>query len=167
MTDGPIIRKPASTAHELTAEESRRFNQGEDLELRASGRETSVAVQPVSPISNRDSARGAESTGTAVAVAVARTPDESLMSPLFSGAEAGDLRSRWENIQGGFIDEPRRSVAEANRLVEETIQRLTDGFANERRKVEQQWAVGDQVSTEDLRLALRRYRSFFERLLCV
>ena len=163
MTDGPIIRKPASTAPELTAEKSRQLNEGEERELRASRGETSVPVQPVSPSSNRDSA---ESTGTAVAVAMART-DEPLMSPLFSGAEAGDLRSRWENIQVGFIDEPRRSVEEANRLVEETIQRLTDGFANERRKLEQQWAVGDQVSTEDLRLALRRYRSFFERLLCV
>jgi hypothetical protein len=52
-------------------------------------------------------------------------------------------------------------------LVASTIQRLAEGFAEARAKLETQWARGGDVSTEDLRVALRRYRSFFDRLLAV
>lgn len=86
---------------------------------------------------------------------------------LFPANEAQGLRSRWESLQVNFIDEPREAVEEANRLVSETINGLTRGFASEREKLEQQWHRGEDVSTEDLRLALRRYRSFFQRLLAM
>jgi hypothetical protein len=86
---------------------------------------------------------------------------------VFSHDEVNQLRPRWNAIQTKFIDEPRTSVEEADGLVASTIQRLSDSFANERVKLESQWAKGDDVSTEDLRLALRRYRSFFDRLLSV
>ena len=75
------------------------------------------------------------------------------------------MRARWDTIQAGFVDEPRRVVEQADELVATTMKRLAEIFAAEREKLEQQWARGDDVSTEDLRLALRRYRSFFGRLL--
>lgn len=86
-------------------------------------------------------------------------------TPLFSDNEVGDLRSRWSNVQAGFVDEPRRSVEEADQLVATVMQRLAEGFANERASLEKQWDSGDNVSTEDLRVALQRYRAFFGRLL--
>ena len=86
-------------------------------------------------------------------------------TPLFSESELGDFRSRWTNIQTGFVDEPRRTVADADKLVASVMQRLAEGFANERSGLEKQWGQGENVSTEDLRMALQRYRSFFDRLL--
>src|ERR1700693_1665563 len=85
--------------------------------------------------------------------------------PLFSESEMGDFRSQWSKVQTGFVDEPRRTVEEADRLVAAVMQRLAEGFANERSGLEKQWESGDNVSTEDLRVALQRYRSFFDRLL--
>ena len=87
--------------------------------------------------------------------------------PLFSSGEADELRSRWDAIQVGFVDEPRRAVELADNLVAGTMKRLAEVFADERSKLEGQWDQGENVSTEDLRLALRRYRSFFSRLLSV
>ena len=87
------------------------------------------------------------------------------VTPLLSDTEVGALRSRWSNVQAVFVDEPRRSVEEADSLVATVMQRLTEGFANERSSLEKQWDNGDNVSTEDLRVALQRYRDFFGRLL--
>ena len=89
------------------------------------------------------------------------------MMPLFSSHDTQGLRSRWESLQVAFVDEPRHAVEEADRLVTETVESLSKGFAAEREKLEKQWHRGEDVSTEDLRLALRRYRSFFERLLSI
>lgn len=83
------------------------------------------------------------------------------------GAETQTFRSRWDEIQTGFVDEPRKAVEQADTLVAEVIKRLADIFVEERNELEQQWDRGDQVSTEDLRLALQRYRSFFSRLLTI
>ena len=85
--------------------------------------------------------------------------------PLFSESEMGDFRSRWSKLQTGFVDEPRQAVEGADKLVAAVTQRLTEKFANERSGLEKQWDRGDNVSTEDLRVALQRYRSFFDRLL--
>ena len=93
--------------------------------------------------------------------------DQEFMVPLFSGAQSHALRSRWEALQVSFVDRPRDAVEEADRLVREAINSLSGGFATEREKLEQQWHRGEDASTEDLRLALRRYRSFFERLLSI
>jgi hypothetical protein len=87
--------------------------------------------------------------------------------PLFATGEAQDLRTRWDSIQTAFVDEPRKSVESADNLVAATIKRLAEIFADERSKLEAQWGRGDNVSTEDLRVALQRYRSFFTRLLSV
>ncbi len=88
-------------------------------------------------------------------------------TPLFSESEVGDFRSRWGNIQTAFVDEPRRAVEDADNLVASLMKKLAESFANERSRLEKQWDRGDDVSTEDLRVGLQRYRSFFDRLLKV
>lgn len=96
----------------------------------------------------------------------AGTPSETTNhEPLFMPGDADDFRSRWREIQGQFVDEPRHAVEKADELVSGVIERLTDTFSKERAKLEQEWGQGKDASTEDLRQALRRYRSFFDRLL--
>jgi len=87
--------------------------------------------------------------------------------PLFAQNDAQDFRTRWEKIQAGFVDEPREAVVQADELVAGVIKRLAEVFATERHNLETEWDKKDDVSTEDLRVALRRYRSFFDRLLSV
>ena len=76
-----------------------------------------------------------------------------------------DFRAQWNKLQTGFVDEPRQTVEGADKLVAAVMQRLAEGFANERSGLKKQWDWGDHVSTEELRVALQRYRSFFDRLL--
>jgi hypothetical protein len=85
--------------------------------------------------------------------------------PLLPGDQSQEFTGRWQEIQTGFVDEPRSSVEQADRLVADLMQKLAARFADERERLESQWDRGDDVSTEDLRLALTRYRSFFDRLL--
>jgi hypothetical protein len=80
-------------------------------------------------------------------------------------ADADSFQSRWEEIQVRFVDEPRGAVEDADALVATVMQRLAEGFAQERERLEAQWGRGEDISTEDLRVALQRYRSFFQRLL--
>jgi hypothetical protein len=87
--------------------------------------------------------------------------------PLFPSGEAEGFRTRWVEVQTGFVDEPRNAVEQADGLVAEMMQRLAQVFADERGKLEEQWSRGNDISTEDLRQALRRYRSFMDRLLSV
>ena len=84
---------------------------------------------------------------------------------LFERDESSDYQGRWETIQTNFVDDPRRTVEEADELVAEVMRRLAESFAAERERLEGQWGRGEDVSTEDLRVALQRYRSFFQRLL--
>lgn len=88
-------------------------------------------------------------------------------TPLLASDAVTDLRNRWTDIQASFVDEPRRAVEQADGLVADAIKRLAETFANERSQLEGQWDRGGDVSTEDLRQALQRYRSFFSRLLSV
>lgn len=95
-----------------------------------------------------------------------REPDaDRERSPLLPEGEAAEFQSRWEALQTSFVDEPRHAVQEGDTLVAELMQRLANSFAEERQSLENQWDRGDDVSTEDLRIALQRYRSFFDRLL--
>ena len=93
--------------------------------------------------------------------------EEDRKAPLFVENEAQEFRSKWESIQIGFVDEPRKAVEDADGLVAAVIKRLAEVFAQERSKMEAEWDRGDSVSTEDLRVALQRYRSFFGRLLSI
>jgi hypothetical protein len=96
-----------------------------------------------------------------------QTTGDEEVSALFADDECHALWKRWDDIQAGFVDEPRRAVQDADSLVAETMQQLANTFSRERGNLEQQWGRGDNVSTEDLRIAFRRYRSFFKRLLSV
>ena len=86
---------------------------------------------------------------------------------LFDKDELQGLRSRWEEVQAGFVDEPRESVERADQLVSDLMTKLTSGFDQTRSGLEEQWNKGEEASTEDLRVALTRYRAFFNRLLKV
>ena len=91
--------------------------------------------------------------------------DPGRQTALFSDDDSSGFRDRWMDIQTGFVDEPRQAVEQADALVAELMKRLAQTFADERAKLEAQWGQGDNVGTEELRVALQRYRSFFERLL--
>jgi len=90
---------------------------------------------------------------------------ESEAAPLLPPASEERFRATWEEVQVGFVDEPRQAVQRADELVAELMQELAQGFAQERSTLEAEWGRGEDVSTEDLRVALQRYRSFFQRLL--
>lgn len=96
-----------------------------------------------------------------------RTGNGAPLEPLFDDAVDRDFRDRWREIQTGFVDEPRHAVEQADGLVAELMQRLAQSFSEQRSNLEHQWDASDKVSTEELRVALTRYRSFFERLLSV
>lgn len=86
---------------------------------------------------------------------------------LFDDNELQSFRGRWEQVQNSFVDEPRETVQKADDLVSDLVERLTSGFAEARSGLEEQWKKGEEASTEDLRVALTRYRAFFQRLLKV
>ena len=86
---------------------------------------------------------------------------------LFADDELAGLRARWDSVQAEFVDDPRACVQKADGLVSDLVEQLTAGFASARSRLEEQWARGEEASTEDLRVALQRYREFFQRLLAV
>jgi hypothetical protein len=90
------------------------------------------------------------------------TDEDTALLPDDQGTE---FQGRWEAVQVTFVDDPREAVSNADALVAELMQQLADGFAQERERLEGQWGRGEDVSTEDLRVVLQRYRSFFRRLL--
>ena len=85
--------------------------------------------------------------------------------PLFPDDELHSFRTRWDEVQTSFVDEPRQAVEQADSLVANVVKRIAEQFSAERAQLEKQWDSGDSVSTENLRQALKRYRSFFDRLL--
>jgi len=132
----------------------------------AAHRDSRVTRMPASDAS-RSAIRGGAVAPAAAPTAASATAMERETGPLFLNTEANELRSRWDTIQVGFVDEPRRAVEQADNLVAGTMKRLAEMFADERDRLEKQWDRGEDISTEDLRQALRRYRSFFGRLLSV
>jgi hypothetical protein len=86
---------------------------------------------------------------------------------LFADDELEELRGRWAGVQAAFVDDPKDCVQKADVLVSDLVEQLTTGFAGARSRLEEQWARGEEASTEDLRVALMHYREFFERLLAV
>jgi hypothetical protein len=121
------------------------------------------------PLTMADMARAAEGES----VRTQEMPPQATMppagnnqpAPLFPTSDIEQFKNRWMDVQTGFVDEPRSAVESADTLVAEVIKRLAVTFADERSKLEQQWTRGENVSTEDLRIAMQRYRSFFDRLL--
>ena len=93
------------------------------------------------------------------------TSEADQLAPLFLPEVAKDFRARWSAVQGSFVDDPKQAVRQGDELVAQVMKSLAETFSNERTKLEGQVDQTDKASTEDLRVALRRYRSFFERLL--
>jgi len=124
-------------------------------------RERPIGERSVQPMPS-----GGSMSGASQGVAAVPAKDQET-GPLFASRKANEFRTRWDAIQVAFVDEPRQAVEHADSLVAETMKRLAEMFAEERKKLESQWDQGENVSTEDLRQALRRYRSFFGRLLAV
>jgi len=106
-------------------------------------------------------------SGGRVPGTTAHTADDSKPMALLAADEAGNFRNRWNEIQTGFVDEPTRAVQQADALVAELMKRLAQIFSDERSNLEGQTKRGEKLSTEDMRVALQRYRSFFNRLLSV
>jgi hypothetical protein len=94
-----------------------------------------------------------------------RQEDSTQIQTLVGPEEATQFRSRWDAIQTAFVDDPRRAVEEANQLVDEVTSRVVETFTRGRAALEEQWSRGDDVTTEQLRVVLQRYRSFFDSLL--
>jgi hypothetical protein len=86
-------------------------------------------------------------------------------TPLLPAEQSSEFEQRWQRVQAGFVDEPRQAVEEADKLVADLIDRLAESFSQSRSRLETQWDQGNDASTEELRIALMRYRSFFKRLL--
>ena len=115
-----------------------------------------------------EAARGTETAPTAVTDATDTAQHEtSTEEVLFAEDELADLRARWAGVQAAFVDDPKDCVQKADVLVSDLVDQLTSGFAQARSRLEEQWARGEDASTEDLRVALMHYREFFERLLAV
>jgi hypothetical protein len=140
----------------------------DDLDRRQDARE-GVPARPTDDVDLRDGdfqTPAADSNPTRAPQAP--TPEASTADDaLFPAADLAGLRTRWNDVQAGFVDDPRRCVETADGLVSDLVQQLAGGFAHARSRLEDQWSRGEDVSTEDLRLALKRYREFFERLLAV
>jgi hypothetical protein len=104
----------------------------------------------------------------AVVPAETRTaPATGLDEALFGDDEVQGFRDRWRELQADFVDNPRQAVVQADELVAEVIQSLATTFDDRKSSLEGQWSRGDEVQTEDLRLALHQYRAFFQKLLAV
>jgi len=132
-----------------------------DLSRYADPQPAAVADQPAAAVADPQTATAAEPQAEPASESAVDSQDGSLL-PAQSGA---DFRGRWEGIQTRFVDDPRRAVEDADGLVATVMQELANGFAQERERLEAQWGRGEDISTEDLRVALQRYRSFFHRLL--
>jgi hypothetical protein len=125
-----------------------------------------------SPAASPDPATASGGTATrAEAPAAAQhasvEPESSPEELLFADDDLAELRGRWGAVQAAFVDDPKDCVQKADVLVSDLVEQLTTGFSHARSRLEEQWARGEEASTEDLRVALMHYREFFERLLAV
>jgi len=154
MAEGPVDTGPADERADTVAE-----GRGDTVaETRAD--ERAGAAADVEPDVDRTRADGGLTDGTPAAA-----PAGSATGPLLASSDAEGFRARWTDVQTGFVDSPRQAVERADALVAEVMQHLAKTFADERNGLERQWDRGGDVSTDDLRNAFQRYRSFFERLL--
>jgi hypothetical protein len=116
------------------------------------------------PSPRQEASPGSEKPGIDVKASNAGN-EEVQLAPLFLTNVAEDFRSRWDAVQIGFVDDPRQAVHKADELVAQVMKSLAETFSSERAKIESQSNDTDDTTTENLRVALRHYRSFFQRLL--
>ena len=106
-----------------------------------------------------------DAEGETTAETAVTRPNPASTTPYLPEADSERVNERWQRVQTEFVDDPRKSVTEAHQLVSEMVERIVETFTQERNELEHQWSKGANESTEDLRVCLRRYRTFFERLL--
>ena len=128
-------------------------------------RPAATPQEPAAAINHDSDHAGAAETRPIPLSAGGATNSE--VGPLFPDEELNNFRTRWTEVQTSFVDEPRHAVEQADSLVANVVKRVAEQFAAERATLEDQLGKGDNVSTEDLRQSLKRYRSFFDRLLSV
>jgi hypothetical protein len=136
----------------------------------AGGLSTADIAGPGTSLKSDDRAMPADrdmdpSNGSTGTVLGAQAHSEAAL--LFPAEDAESFRSRWSEIQTGFVDDPRHAVEQGDGLVAEVMKGMAETFAQERAKLEQQWDGGENVTTETLRIALQHYRTFFDRLLAM
>jgi hypothetical protein len=132
--------------------------------------EQNQSPSSVAPADPSTASGGAAPSGEARAVSAEHSSVEresSTEEVLFADDELAELRGRWAAVQAAFVDDPKECVQKADVLVSDLVEQLTTGFAGARSRLEEQWARGEEASTEDLRVALMHYREFFQRLLAV
>ncbi|WP_433525019.1 hypothetical protein ACQPZ2_08300 [Nocardia pseudovaccinii] len=115
----------------------------------------------------REAAGGDTAAGESTAAADERTAagqQEIGDQPLFGAADVERLRTAWRQLQGGFVDSPHDAVTQADDLVMATVQQLSAALAERKQSLERLWSREEDGDTEDLRLALRSYRAFFDQL---
>jgi hypothetical protein len=139
---------------------------GDEARGEGSQRLSTAQVAAVRQVAANEQRKGGVATRTPVGPG-ASADDGGESTPLFDEAAIEKHRERWQAIQADFVDDPRQAVKQADELVAELIQQLAKSFADERSSLEAHWDRGDDVSTEDMRIALQRYRSFFGRLLSI
>ena len=123
---------------------------------------TPPASEPTEPAASAD-----PTTAPAAPADPSAQSESSTEEVLFADDDLADLRARWAAVQASFVDDPKDCVQKADVLVSDLVEQLTSGFADARSHLEEQWARGEEASTEDLRVALMHYREFFQRLLAV
>jgi hypothetical protein len=139
-----------------------RAETAEDLPLSREHPDAEAAREPADQLDSE----AAASAGADTPSGIGRLGAGEETEPLLPAEDSDRFEQRWNGIQTSFVDEPRRAVEQADTLVAELMQQLASGFSETRSRLEAQWDNdGDEVSTEDLRVALTRYRSFFNRLL--
>ena len=83
---------------------------------------------------------------------------------LLSAERSAEFKRRWRDLQADFVDDPQHAVREAGDLSREILWALSDTIADTDQV--DRWQAADGTSgTEDLRIALRQYRSLVDRLL--
>jgi hypothetical protein len=170
------VSEPVSRSEPEPAESSADRAAADPRERDAGGMPMTPAdgTSPGSPTFD-SAASAAESDATARSDASARSEATGVSAPtgrheaaqLLEPQDRDAMTSRWRDIQADFVDHPRQAMKDADTLVAGLMQQLAQMFAQERAQLEAQWSRGDEVSTEDLRVSLQRYRAFFERLLSI
>jgi hypothetical protein len=165
MTDRqPSTRELAETSDRGADDVEERAR---DDDARESTDDTNMRSQrtPADEPLTRDQSQKNEREGDSRSEARSGVSSRAQHEPLLPEDQTERFTTRWQEIQASFVDQPRDSVEQADALVADLMRRLAASFSTERERLEAQWDRGDDVSTEDLRVALTRYRSFFDRLL--
>ena len=157
-------KKDLTTADLARPREEMRGHSDEQLEARE---RSAIAHTDVDPADRRGPTIDAPREALREATRMERPAAHESPQALFPADEASAFHSQWTGIQSGFVDEPRTAVERADSLIAEVMRKLAEGFAAERAALERQWDRGTDVTTEDLRLTLQKYRAFFDRLLKV